>query len=166
MAVRDFEPEKIRCVEAKSKADIDHIRAVFKEYADWLGFDLCFQGFEDELAELPGGYARPDGCLLIANYGSKIAGCVALRKFADGVCEMKRLYVRPEFRKRGIGRKLATIVIDEAKRIGYKSMRLDTLSIMREALALYDSLGFREIESYRHNPLEGAVFLELDLRQK
>lgn len=156
----------IKLAQAESEEEIGHVRALFKEYADWLGVDLCFQDFEKELYELPEGYTSPDGCLLIAYYNSRVAGCVGLRKFDAVVCEMKRLYVRPEFRKKGIGKKLAVSIIDEAKKIGYKSMRLDTLSVMKEALTLYQSLGFNRIENYRYNPIEGTIFLELDLTGK
>ena len=151
----------IVCVE--SKENLDHIRKLFKEYAAWLGFDLGFQDFEREFAELPGDYSPPDGQLLLATYGAQIAGCVALRKFSEGVCEMKRLFVRPQFRGKGIGRSLSESIIEEARKAGYKEMRLDTVPSMKKAIALYHSLGFREIEPYRHNPIQGATFMELIL---
>jgi ribosomal protein S18 acetylase RimI-like enzyme len=134
---------------------------LFKEYASLLGVDLCFQDFERELKELPGEYAEPDGCILLALLDSTLAGCVALRPFELDVCEMKRMYVRPMFRRKGIGRALAQKVIAEAKQRGYKKMRLDSLPTMTEAQALYRSLGFREIVAYRPNPIHGATFLEL-----
>jgi len=115
------------------------------------------------MAEFPGEYAPPDGRFLLAQEGEKTTGCVALRKISQGVCEMKRLYVRPEFRKNGIGGNLARVIIKEAREIGYKHMRLDTVPFMKEAIALYLSLDFKEIESYRYNPIEGAKFMELDL---
>ena len=150
-------------LEAHCAQYIDDVRAIFREYADWLGFDLCFQGFEEELATLPGDYAPPSGRLYLAVCDGRIAGCVALRKFDQGVCEMKRLYVRPEYRGRGLGKVLATTVIEEARKIGYKQMRLDTLPSMAAANRLYESLGFVDIEPYRDNPIEGARYLELAL---
>jgi len=147
----------------ESEEQIKAIRGLFQEYAASLGFDLCFQGFEQELAELPGCYAPPHGCLLLAVDGGEHVGCAALRPLGIGVCEMKRLYVRPAHRGQRIGRPLATLVIEEARRIGYRTMRLDTISTMAEAIALYRSLGFRETEPYTHNPIPGAVFFELGL---
>jgi len=143
---------------AESEEDFRQVRKLLIEYADSLGFELSCQHFDRDSVELPGEYAPPDGYLLLATQETKIAGCVALRKIAYGVCEMKRLYVRPEFRGKGIGRKLALNIIKEARKIGYKHMRLNTLSSMKEAAALYRSLGFKEIE-----PLEGAMFMELAL---
>ena len=150
-------------IEAHSESYVDDVRAIFKEYADWLGFDLCFQDFDRELAELPGDYAPPSGRLFLAMSEGKIAGCVALRQLSPGICEMKRLYVREAFRGKGLGRTLATAVIDEARKIGYKRMRLDTLPSMAAAIRLYESLGFVEIEPYRENPIEGARFMEIAL---
>ena len=153
----------LKILQAHSANQLLRARELFAEYAASLGIDLSFQNFDKELAELPGDYAPPSGRLLLAEYGSQAAGCVALRKFSQGVCEMKRLYTRAEFRGKGIGRTLAVAVIEEARKIGYSQMRLDTLPSMNEALGLYRSLGFKEIEPYRINPVEGAVFFELVL---
>ncbi len=151
----------LKIFSAGTREYIGLAKTLFVEYADSLGFDLAFQDFEEEIANLPGDYASPAGCLLLAKYKDQPAGCVALRKLSDGICEMKRLYVRPQFRGLGIGRKLAEAIISEARRIGYNCMRLDTIPSMEAARALYVSLGFREIDPYRYNPIEDAVFMEL-----
>ncbi len=155
--------DKIRFVPAKSVKDIRAARKLFKEYAASLGFDLCFQDFDQELTRLPGEYAAPAGRLYLALRGKRIVGCIALRKINKKICEMKRMYVRPRFRGKGIGRLLALKVINEAIKIGYKSMRLDTVPAMKQATALYKSLGFKKIKPYRYNPIPGALFLELRL---
>lgn len=139
------------------------IRKLFREYEAFLDVDLCFQGFEEELTELPGRYAPPYGALFVALVKGQMAGCVALRPFEDKVCEMKRLFVRPDYRGLGIGRELARTVIGESMNIGYKQMRLDTLKFLKSAIHLYTNLGFREIESYYTNPLEDVMYWELDL---
>lgn len=144
--------------------DLEIVKRLFIEYADSLGFDLSFQNFDEELANLPGDYAPPTGCLLLAKYKDQPAGCVALRKLSDGICEGKRLYVRPQFRGLKIGRKLVEAIIAEARRIGYSSIRGDTVPSMQIAQALYASLGFKEIEPYCRNPVEGAKFIELKLK--
>ncbi|HKM75689.1 MAG TPA: GNAT family N-acetyltransferase [Candidatus Bathyarchaeia archaeon] len=125
---------------------------------------MCFQDFESELRNLPGEYAPPAGALMLAFEEEQVAGCVALRRIMDDTCEMKRLYIRPVFRRKGLGRRLVIAVIEEARRIGYVRIRLDTLPTMNEAISLYRSLGFRKIEPYRHNPIEGACFMELRLQ--
>ncbi|MFX1351638.1 MAG: GNAT family N-acetyltransferase [Promethearchaeota archaeon] len=152
-----------RIIHSKSKRHIKIVRELFKEYQTSLGFDLCFQNFDKELAELPGDYVPPDGRLLLAVVESEIVGCVGLRKLSEGICEMKRLYVRPKFRGLGIGRDLSVAITKQARRIGYTRMRLDTVPWMKEAISLYRSLGFREIQPYTYNPIEGALYLELVL---
>jgi GNAT superfamily N-acetyltransferase len=150
-----------------SAEEMEPVRVLFREYADTLGFDLCFQNFEQELTGLPGQYAPPSGCLLLATLGDEPAGCVALKKLSDGVCEMKRLYVRSRHRGTGLGRTLAEQIIREAKRLGYQAIRLDTIpSVMGSAVALYRSLGFRDIPAYCLNPVPWAVFMELRLQKE
>jgi putative acetyltransferase len=151
---------------AESKEELVQVRTLFEEYAAGLDIDLCFQGFDEEKAGLPGNYSPPQGRLLIASWGNAVAGCVALRPLEAGTCEMKRLYVRPEFRKFGVGRKLAERIIQEAVHLGYKTIRLDSLPSMVAARTLYQRLGFREIAPYQTNPIEGAVFLELELNSE
>lgn len=153
----------MKLVESHSRRHLSVVRRLFREYADDIGVDLCFQSFEQELAELPGRYAPPGGRLLLARQGAEPAGCVALRKLEEGVCEMKRLYVRPAFRGRGLGRELAIAVIAAAREAGYERMRLDTLASMKPAIALYASLGFKRVAPYYHNPITDAVFMELKL---
>ena len=158
-----FAIHAMNILRATTPADIAQARALFLEYAAESKLDLCFQGFEEELATLPGKYAPPGGRLLLASEGDITAGCGALRELSEGVSEMKRLFVRPAFRKQGVGRLLAERLIEEARRIGYRSMRLDTLASMRSARALYESLGFRRIPAYYANPLAEVVYLELAL---
>jgi len=151
-------------VQAETSEQIEQARRLFREYADWLQIDLCFQNFENEVANLPGEYVPPAGRLLLAYDNSELAGCIALRRLDEHSCEMKRLFVRKEFRGRGLGRQLITAIIQEAKQIGYEHMRLDTLPPkMNDAIGLYRSYGFREIEPYYHNPVPGALFMEIDL---
>lgn len=153
----------VRFVQAESPEQIETARALFREYGASLGFSLCFQDFDRELAELPGRYAPPAGRLLLCLVEDQAAGCVALRQIDSEVCEMKRLYVRPEFRSRRLGEKLARLVIDEGRRGRYRRMRLDTLPSMQRAIELYRKLGFKTIEPYCDNPVAGALFLELAL---
>jgi ribosomal protein S18 acetylase RimI-like enzyme len=150
--------------QAESPEQVAAIRELFLEYAQSLGFSLCFQSFDKELAGLPGEYAPPEGRLLLATYEGAPAGCVALHKLDHGICEMKRLYVRPLFRGKGLGRGLAERVIADARGIGYTRLRLDTVEpMMQTAVAMYRQLGFREIASYRENPIAGALYMELNL---
>jgi putative acetyltransferase len=155
---------EVMIVPAHKGKRLPQVRMLFEEYAASLGITLCFQGFEEELAALPGSYAPPSGRLLLALQRGDLAGCVALQRLTPDACEMKRLYVRPGVRSLGIGRMLAERIIHEGKATGYRRIRLDTLPTMTAALILYRQLGFREIAPYRHNPVEGAVFLELRLQ--
>jgi putative acetyltransferase len=154
--------------QAETPTQLAQARELFLEYAKSLGFSLCFQNFDQELAGLPGDYSPPHGRLLLAEHESQLAGCVALHKIAlpgqDGVCEMKRLYLRPQFRGKGLGRALAERIIAEARQIGYKCMRLDTVEpVMKDAVVMYRRLGFREIPAYRANPMPGTLYMELQL---
>lgn len=153
--------------QATSNEEVKQARQLFEEYAAWLGFNLCFQNFDKELAELPGEYAAPSGRLFLAGENDQVAGCVALRRIGDGIGEMKRLYVRPEFRGQGLGRTLTETLLREARKIGYRRIRLDTLpGKMDRAIAMYRSLGFKNIEPYYHNPVPGVAFMELLLDQE
>lgn len=154
----------INIEQAETAEQIEEIRRLFREYETWLGLDLCFQGFEAELAGLPGKYAPPSGRLFLASIDGKTAGCIALRELEDGICEMKRLFVREDFRGSGLGNKLVEKLIDEARSEDYKKMRLDTLpDKMAKAAALYESHGFRRIPAYYHNPYGETFFMELNL---
>jgi putative acetyltransferase len=155
---------RLRTVQVESSQQIAQVRELFLEYAKSLNFDLCFQSFDKELAGLPGDYAPPDGRLLLAEYEGQLAGCVALHKLEPEICEMKRLYLRPQFRGKGLGRELAEKIIHAARSIGHKRMRLDTVEpVMKDAVAMYRRLGFKEIAPYRLNPIEGALYMELEL---
>jgi predicted N-acetyltransferase YhbS len=147
---------------ATSAEDIEAVRRQFREYAESLNFDLCFQSFAEELAGPPAQYAPPTGCLLLATASAEPAGCVALKKLADGVCEMKRLYVRPRHRGAGLGRTLAEEVVRQAQTLGDEAIRLDTIpSVMGAAFGMSRSLGFQDIPAYCFNPVPGASFMEL-----
>ena len=152
-----------KILSADTEQLIAKARGLFLEYAASLGFDLGFQEFEKEMADFPDEYSSPRGCLLLAFYDDELAGCVALRDLSNGICEMKRLYVRPAFRGLKVGKALAEAIIEAGKDLGYTHMRLDTAPYMKEAISLYRSLGFKEIESYRYNPIEGATYMELAL---
>ena len=150
--------------QASTDEDIIEARLLFREYEAWLGLDLCFQGFEQELRDLPGKYVPPDGRLLLAKLDGDVAGCIAMRRLEDGICEMKRLFVRDAFRGQRLGEQLITRLIDEARTEAYRAMRLDTFPPkMGKALSLYESHGFYPIPPYYDNPHEGVLYMELDL---
>lgn len=149
------------CIQSATADTLEAIRQLFREYQEWLGVDLCFQGFEAELAALPGKYAPPRGALLLAMDTAEAVGCVGVRSLAGDACEMKRLYVRPQRRGHGVGRSLAVAAIAAAREAGYRLMRLDTLERLREAMRLYESLGFVRVSPYYANPLPGVVYWEL-----
>ena len=155
-------------VQARTPHELAQVRELFLDYQRGLGIDLCFQGFEQELQSLPGGYAEPQGGLFLARVGEKAAGCCAFRPLDTSdhlnACEMKRLFVRPDFRGLGLGRQLVEAVVIGAQQAGYTTMLLDTLTDMEAARALYQEVGFVETEPYYHNPLPGAHYLKLDLR--
>jgi len=154
----------LRITQVTSDNDIQQARQLFQQYEASLGISLCFQNFAAELANLPGDYAPPRGRLLLAREFDQVMGCVALRRHGPTTCEMKRLFVRPEYRDRGLGRVLVEAIIEEARKIGYAHMRLDTIADrMDRAVALYRSIGFVEIPPYRNNPVDSATFMELDL---
>ncbi len=146
-----------------SEKGILTVRELFIEYAHSLGFPLDFQDFDRELENLPGEYAPPVGCIFLCRVDDKIAGCIALRKLEEDICELKRMYVREGFRGKEIGRILAEKVIDRARKIGYKKIRLDTLDYMKTAIKIYKELGFRKIDAYRYNPFDNAVYMEKNL---
>ena len=150
--------------QAESPTQIAQARELFLEYAQSLGFSLCFQNFDKELGELPGDYAPPEGRLLLVECEGQVAACVALHKLDPDICEMKRLYLRPQFRGKELGRALAERIIAEARQIGYQRMRLDTVEpVMKDAVAMYRKLAFKEIAPYRPNPIAGAMYMELEL---
>ena len=154
----------MRIVDGHGEEELPAVRRLFEEYAASLEVDLGFQDFEHELRELPGDYGPPAGRILLALDGDEPAGCVALRPYEPEVCEMKRLYVRPAFQGSGLGRRLVEAIVEAGRDAGYSVMRLDTLPSMQAARGLYRSLGFEEIEAYRHNPVHGTTYFELRLR--
>jgi ribosomal protein S18 acetylase RimI-like enzyme len=157
----------IRIAEVEAEEGLDHARRLFRayaeEYAGSIAETLCFQGFEAEVAGLPGRYAPPSGCLLLAMQGDRPAGCVAMQDLGDGTCEMKRLYVAPESRGRGVGRLLVEDVLRRAERAGYRRMILDTVPEMAAAIALYRSFGFVDTAPYWQSPVEKTVYMEKEL---
>lgn len=158
-------PERMTITHVTTEDQLAQVRALCRDYADALGIDLSFQQFDQELAALPGEYAPPAGCLLLALHGTAGVGCIALRRLTQEVCEGKRLYVRPAWRGTGLGKALKLAILDEARRLGYQRFRWDSLPSMQAANALYRSLGAKNIAPYCYNPLEGALFWELDLTQ-
>lgn len=158
--------QSVNIIQAETAEQMAAAKNLFREYEAWLGLDLCFQGFEDELARLPGKYAKPDGRLFLAYSGEKLAGCVALRKLDEGVCEMKRLFVRDEFRGQKLGMRLIERLIDDAREIRYRTIRLDTFPPkLGKAVSIYQSHGFLPIPPYYDNPHAGVLFMELNLQQ-
>ncbi len=151
-------------IQAQTAAEMDAVRELFGEYQRGLGVDLCFQGFEQELATLPGRYGPPSGRLLLAVDGTHVAGCVALRALEEGVCEMKRLFVRPAYRGQGLGFRLAMQIVNEASALGYSVMRLDTLDSLDSAMRMYAAMGFQRRMPYYANPLPGVVYWERALQ--
>ena len=150
-------------IEATTPQQIKIAADLFREYQQFLDVDLCFQGFEQELATLPGKYAAPEGVILLAEQNGEIAGCVAVRLLKGDICEMKRLYVKDKFQGLSLGRKLTEAIIIKAKNLGYKTMQLDTLQRLDRAIGLYEKLGFKQIKPYYANPLDEVVYWELPL---
>lgn len=154
----------VRIVQVEQPEEIESARILFREYETWLGMSLCFQEFEEELVGLPGKYMPPEGRLLLAYVDDDLAGCIALRKLEEGICEMKRLFLRENARGHGLGNQLIEKLIEDARTIGYKKMRLDTYPPkMGKAVGLYESHGFVSIPPYYHNPHDGVLFMELNL---
>jgi len=159
--------DRLTIAQAASDSEIELARTLFKEYEQSIGVSLCFQNFDHELANLPGDYAPPSGRLLVIRVGDQVAGCIALRKIDDNTCEMKRLYLRPGFRGRGLGEPIVATIIQEAKTIGYSKMRLDTIpGRMDQAINLYRSIGFKEIPAYYDSPFSDTLYMELDLSSR
>lgn len=156
---------QISIVRVDSDEDLAEVRRLFIEYAASLPIDLAFQGFEQELLELPGQYGPPSGCILLARYRGNVAGCIAVRRLSDDICEGKRLYARPQFRGNDIGKQLKIAILREAKRLGYRRFRWDSLGFMTAANALYMSIGAKRIPPYHDKIIEGMVCWEIDLTQ-
>ncbi|MBN2016828.1 MAG: GNAT family N-acetyltransferase [Candidatus Cloacimonetes bacterium] len=154
---------KFDIYEDYSEKVITFVRELFAEYEQSLGFPLDFQNFDKELENLPGEYTPPEGCIFLCKVIEDIAGCIALRKLEPGICELKRMYVRKGYRGKGMGKQLADKIIERAKEIGYRIMRLDTLRSMTTPIKIYEELGFREIKAYRYNPFKNAVYMEKEL---
>ncbi|MBS0553646.1 MAG: GNAT family N-acetyltransferase, partial [Proteobacteria bacterium] len=154
---------RLRVLSASDTTELEQVRQFFRHYAAWLGVDLSYQGFGDEVANLPGAYGEADGRLFFAEVDGRPAGCVGIRRFSEGVCEVKRLYVDPDQRGQGLGRKLALAAIKAAQSLGYRRILLDTLPTMRIAVKLYRELGFSAAPAYYPSPVEGTIFLTLDL---
>lgn len=152
--------KKIAIEKISSEQDLEDVKQLFREYANFLQVDLCFQGFEAELAKLPAKYAEPEGSIFLAKVNGQPAGCIALWKLEEGVCEMKRLFVKPEFQGLGLGKQLVNILLEEAKNKGYIKMKLDTLRRLQSANYLYKSLDFIETLPYNFNPEEDIVYFE------
>ncbi len=153
-------------VRAATEEDLRTVRKLFEKYAGSLGFSLCFQGFDEELKSLPGVYGPPAGALFVAQVDGESVGCIGLRRFADEVGELKRLYVVPEFRGRGLARALVSAAIEAAMRIGYRALVLDTVVPMHAAIALYESFGFKRTEAYYANPLPEVLYFRKELSAK
>ncbi len=153
----------LKCIQAASSDELAQARELFLEYAATPGIGVCFKGFEEEVQGLPGDYAPPEGRLLLSYVNGQAAGCVALRKIEPGVCEIRRLYVRPQFRGQQLGRELADAIITQAREAGYHTARLGTLPVMKEAIALYQSLGFRRVAPYKATALDEAIYMEKPL---
>lgn len=148
---------------SKTEQDYKDAKDLFLEYANSLNFELCFQDFEKEIFDLPAQYSEPTGCIILCYENEKPIGCVGLRQFAEGICEMKRLYLINEARGKGIGRVLAEEIVEKAKELGYQKMQLDTIETMKEAISLYKSMGFKKIPAYRYNPIQGVIYMEMEL---
>ena len=153
----------LEITESYDAESLSAAKGLIGEYAEFLGFNLDFQDFAEEMRQFPGQYSPPDGCLMLASYNDQIAGCIALRKLDSDICEMKRLFVRPGFRGKGIGRRLADKLIGRARDLGYMVMRLDTVPQLESANVLYEKMDFKDIAPYYHNPIDGARFMELEL---
>lgn len=163
LAQRGIHDRGMKICQANTPEQLATVRALFEEYASWIGVDLSYQGFAEELQTLPGAYAPPGGRLLLAEIDGEPVACVALRALEANVCEMKRLFVRSGFRGRGLGKVLVERAIEEARGLGYATLKLDTLPFMHQAIRLYETLGFARCAPYYETPIDGTVFMELTL---